>query len=157
MAISMSLHFRQLSLFTMISSRLLLIILLTSEIISANPVTKEKKVMLFLNFSPLEYDYLIRLAKKPVKTELEEGEMETAARRSATRVWRNSSSPLTAWEHPSASGKWSGAWGKLTRRRWDLIINIVHYNGLLDWVGEAHEERFRWHEKASGRKSTARR
>ena len=79
----------------MISSRLLFIILITSEIIKANPVMKDKKVTPF--HSSYLFNVLIRLAKKPEMEKLEEEEeMETAARRNVTRVWRNSSSPLTA-------------------------------------------------------------
>ena len=56
---------------------------------------KDKKVTPF--YSSYLFNVLIRLAKKPEMEKLEEEEeMETAARRNVTRVWRNSSSPLTA-------------------------------------------------------------
>ena len=110
--------------FTMISSRLLLIILITSEVIRANPVTKEKKVTRFLFSYQFPFNVWTRLAKKPEMEELEEEEMEAAVRRNVTRGWKNSSSPLTAWELLSASEKWSETWGKLIRRRLDLCDNL---------------------------------
>ena len=57
---------------------------------------KDKKVTPFHSSYLFPFNALIRLAKKPEMEKLEEGEMETAAKRNVTRVWRNSSSPLTA-------------------------------------------------------------